>query len=138
MNVFGGTALFQITNDGYAGMKDAEMEIRLFATLSELPMSQITSGIGIILVIVFFVISLDSASLVINTITAAEKTNGLLQQRVFWCVPLKLVAIALFLGGGLAVLQAMAVTKGLPFAALFLLMCVGLWKGLRQEVVNKK
>jgi len=57
--------------------------------------------------------------LVIDTTTAAGKTYGPLPQRVFWCVILGLVAIALFLGGGLAALQTMAVTKGLPFAALF-------------------
>jgi len=133
MTVFGGTALIQIVNDGYAGAKDAATELRLFAMLSQLPLTQITSGIGIILVIVFFVTSSDSGSLVIDTITAGGKTDGPMPQRVFWCIFEGLVAIALLLGGGLAALQAMAVTTGFPFAALLLLMCVGIWKGLRSE-----
>ena len=137
MAVFGGTALLQIANYGCPRAKDAAMELRLFVMLSELLMPQITSGIGIILVLVFFVTSLDLGSLVIDTITAAGKTYGPLPQRVFWCFILRLVAIALFLCGGLAALQTMAVTTGLPFAALLLLMCVGLWKGLRQAVDNK-
>jgi len=133
MTVFGGTALIQIVNDGYTGAKDAATELRLFAMLSQLPLTQLTSGIGIILVIVFFVTSSDSGSLVIDTITAGGKTDGPMPQRVFWCIFEGLVAIALLLGGGLAALQAMAVTTGFPFAALLLLMCVGIWKGLQSE-----
>jgi len=137
MTVFGGTALFQIVNDGYAGAKDAATELRLFAMLSQLPLTQITSGIGIILVVVFFVTSSDSGSLVIDTITAGGKTDGPMPQRVFWCIFEGLVAIALLLGGGLAALQAMAVTTGFPFAAVLLLMCVSIWKGLRSERAGK-
>ena len=133
MTTFGGSALQQIVVDGYSGAQDAATELRLFAMLSELPLTQITSGIGIILVIVFFVTSSDSGSLVIDTITAGGKTDGPLPQRVFWCVFEGLVAIALLLGGGLAALQAMAVTTGFPFAAVLLLMCVSLWIGLRSE-----
>jgi BCCT family betaine/carnitine transporter len=137
MTVFGGTALFQIVNDGYTGAKDAATELRLFAMLSQLPLTQITSGIGIILVVVFFVTSSDSGSLVIDTITAGGKTDGPMPQRVFWCIFEGLVAIALLLGGGLAALQAMAVTTGFPFAAVLLLMCVSIWKGLRSERAGK-
>ena len=89
--------------------------------------------IGIILVIVFFVTSSDSGSLVIDTITAGGKTDGPLPQRVFWCLLEGLVAIALLLGGGLAALQSMAVATGFPFAMLLLLMCVAIWMGLRAE-----
>jgi len=84
MAVFGGTALLKIANYGCPRAKDAAMELRLFVMLSELLMPQITSGIGIILVLVFFVTSLDLGSLVIDTITAAGKTYGPLPQRVFW------------------------------------------------------
>lgn len=133
MTVFGGTALNQIVNDGYTGAQEAVTELRLFAMLAELPLTQITSAIGIILVVVFFVTSSDSGSLVIDTITAGGKTDGPMPQRVFWCVFEGLVAIALLLGGGLAALQAMAVTTGFPFAAVLLLMCVSIWKGLSAE-----
>ena len=136
MTTFGGTALHQIVQDGYEGVQKAGTALRLFEMLSQLPMTQITSGIGIILVVVFFVTSSDSGSLVIDTITAGGKTDGPMPQRVFWCVFEGLVAIALLLGGGLAALQAMAVTTGFPFAAVLLLLCVSIWKGLRSELSN--
>ena len=134
MTTFGGTALHQIVQDGYEGVQKAGTALRLFEMLSQLPMTQITSGIGIILVVVFFVTSSDSGSLVIDTITAGGKTDGPMPQRIFWCVFEGLVAIALLLGGGLAALQAMAVTTGFPFAAVLLLLCVSIWKGLRSEL----
>jgi betaine/carnitine transporter, BCCT family len=67
-----------------------------------------------VLVIVFFITSSDSGSLVIDTITAGGKVDAPVSQRVFWCTFEGLVAIALLLGGGLAALQAMAVSTGFP------------------------
>jgi len=138
MSVFGGTAIEQVlTNDASAVkayvIDSYSPELSLFGMLSELPLAPITSLIGIVLVIVFFVTSSDSGSLVIDTITAGGKTDGPLPQRVFWCLLEGLVAIALLLGGGLAALQSMAVATGFPFAVLLLLMCVAIWKGLRAE-----
>ncbi|HLS59008.1 MAG TPA: BCCT family transporter, partial [Paracoccaceae bacterium] len=89
---------------------------------------------GIVLVIVFFVTSSDSGSLVIDTITAGGKTDGPMPQRIFWCLFEGLVAVVLLLGGGLAALQAMAVATGFPFAMLLLLLCVAIYIGLRNDL----
>ena len=107
--------------------------LSLFAMLESLPFSAITSTIGIILVIVFFVTSSDSGSLVIDTITAGGKVDAPIPQRVFWCTFEGLVAIALLIDGGLGALQAMVVSTGLPFTVILLLICVAILKGLIQE-----
>ena len=133
MGVFGGTAIHQVISDGFEGAANADLPVQLFEMLSQLPLAQITSVIGIILVVVFFVTSSDSGSLVIDTITAGGKTDAPVPQRVFWCIFEGLVAIVLLAGGGLAALQAMAVATGFPFAILLLLMCVSIFVALRQE-----
>lgn len=133
MSAFGGTAVSQIVNDGYTAVKDASLELKLFEMLAALPLSSISSFIGIVLVIVFFVTSSDSGSLVIDTITAGGKVDAPVAQRVFWCVFEGLVAIALLLGGGLVALQAMAVSTGFPFTILLLLACWAVVKGLATE-----
>jgi betaine/carnitine transporter, BCCT family len=97
------------------------------------PCPQITSFIGIVLVVVFFITSSDSGSLVIDTISAGGKVNSPKPQRVFWCTFEGLVAIALILGGGLIALQAMAVSTGFPFTIVLLISCVALIKGLLSE-----
>lgn len=133
MTVFGGTAISQVVQQGYEAAVAAELPLQLFAMLDALPLAQISSFIAIILVIVFFVTSSDSGSLVIDTIAAGGKVNAPTPQRVFWCTFEGLVAIALVLGGGLVALQAMAVSTGFPFALVLLTACVAVVKGLMSE-----
>jgi len=133
MTAFGGTAISQIVDQGYQAVADASLELKLFVMLEALPLSGITSFIGIVLVIVFFVTSSDSGSLVIDTITAGGKVDAPVPQRVFWAVFEGLVAIALLLGGGLGALQAASVSTGLPFTAVLLLGCYALVRGLLSE-----
>lgn len=133
MTALGGTAISQVVNQGLTSVQDAALELQLFEMLAHLPLTAITSLIGIVLVIVFFVTSSDSGSLVIDTISAGGKMNAPVPQRVFWATFEGLVAIALMLGGGLAALQAMAVSTGFPFAIVLLGACIALVKGLRAE-----
>jgi betaine/carnitine transporter, BCCT family len=136
MTSFGGTAITLI-GEGFASVSDAALELKLFAMLAELPLTAITSFVGIVLVIVFFVTSSDSGSLVIDTITAGGKVDAPVAQRVFWATFEGLVAIALLLGGGLAALQAAAVSTGLPFTIVLLLGCYALVRGLASEPRGK-
>ena len=108
-------------------------ELSLFAMLEGLPLSAITSTIGILLVIVFFVTSSDSGSLVIDTITAGGKIDAPVPQRVFWATFEGAVAIVLLVGGGLTALQAAVISTGLPFTLVLLLMCWAILKGLMSE-----
>ena len=133
MTAMGGTAISQVLTDGYTGVQDAALELKLFAMLTQMPLTDITSLIGIVLVIVFFVTSSDSGSLVIDTIAAGGKVNAPVPQRVFWASFEGMVAIALLLGGGLAALQAMAVSTGFPFTIVLLGACYTIVKGLLAE-----
>ena len=133
MTVFGETAILQFVRDGYDAATKAELPLQLFSMLDALPLAQITSFIAIILVVVFFVTSSDSGSLVIDVIAAGGKVDAPTPQRVFWCVFEGLVAIALILGGGLVALQAMAVSTGLPFTIVLLMSAVAVVKGLMSE-----
>jgi BCCT family betaine/carnitine transporter len=138
MSVFGGTAISQLVNDGYTGVQqtitDWAPELSLFAMLDQLPLSSFTSIVGITLVLVFFVTSSDSGSLVVDTICAGGKIDAPVPQRLFWATLEGLVAIALLLGGGLASLQALAIATGFPFAIIVVAMCYCIWRGLRSEV----
>lgn len=133
MSVFGGVAIDQVVSEGYKAAADAELPLQLFMMLDALPLAQISSFVAIILVVVFFVTSSDSGSLVIDVISAGGKVDAPTPQRVFWCVFEGLVAIALILGGGLAALQAMAVSTGFPFAIVLLIATVAVIKGLASE-----
>jgi BCCT family betaine/carnitine transporter len=137
MTTFGGTAMEQFLTEGYTGVQETVVdyvpELSLFAMLADLPLASVSSLIGIILVIVFFVTSSDSGSLVIDTITAGGKIDAPIAQRVFWAIFEGLVAIVLLLGGGLAALQAGAIATGFPFAILLTVMLYATFKALRHE-----
>jgi BCCT family betaine/carnitine transporter len=138
MSVFGGSALGQI-QDGVAPLATeglTDVSLAMFQMLSNIPLSAITSFIGIVLVLVFFVTSSDSGSLVIDSITSGGKVDAPKGQRMFWSVLEGVIAaVLLFVGGAdaLSALQAGAVSVGFPFTIILLVMCYSLMKGLNHE-----
>jgi BCCT family betaine/carnitine transporter len=138
MSGFGGTALEQI-QQGIGVLAEnglTEVSLATFQMFEGLPLTGIISFVGIILVLVFFVTSSDSGSLVIDSITAGGKTDAPTAQRVFWVVMEGAIAAALIFGGGddaLGAIQAVAISAGLPFTVILLIMTWGLLKGLTHE-----
>jgi BCCT family betaine/carnitine transporter len=143
MATFGGTAISQVIASGTESgvfqnvVASYKPEISLFAMLGELPFSSISSVLAVVLVIVFFVTSSDSGSLVIDTITAGGKVDAPVSQRIFWCIFEGAVAGVLLLGAagtaGLESLQAMVISTGLFFTVVLLVMCFAIFQGLRSE-----
>jgi betaine/carnitine transporter, BCCT family len=143
MATFGGTAISQVVEGATESgvfqtvIANYSPELSLFAMLGELPLASITSMLAVVLVVVFFVTSSDSGSLVIDTITAGGKVDAPVIQRVFWCVFEGAVAAVLLLGAagtaGLDSLQAMVISTGLFFTVVLLVMCFAIVKGLISE-----
>jgi choline/glycine/proline betaine transport protein len=77
---------------------------------------------------------------VIDSITSGGKLDAPVGQRIFWAVSEGAVAATLLIGGGLAALQTAALTSGLPFTIILLLMCYSLFLGLReaQEEIEER
>ncbi|GAB3524237.1 BCCT family transporter [Photobacterium alginatilyticum] len=138
MSVFGGIAIDQVVNKvgelGANGLTD--ISLTLFHVFDALPFGSIISVISIALILVFFITSSDSGSLVIDSITAGGKVDAPVPQRIFWAtVEGAIAAVMLWVGGTEAIqaLQAGTIATALPFTIILLLMCVSLIKGLRTE-----
>ena len=137
MSALGGNGLQQAAEGvgilGSEGVTNASLS--LFHMLDQLPFANITAFLAIFLVLVFFVTSSDSGSLVIDSITAGGKLDAPQAQRVFWVMIEGMIAAALLFGGagGLGALQAASIATGFPFAVILVLMCVSLAKGLHHE-----
>ncbi len=135
MGTFGLNALDQAQNGiGELANGISSASLATFQMLQQLPLAELTTGLGILLVLVFFVTSSDSGSLVIDSITAGGKMDAPVPQRIFWAVVQGLIAGALLFGGGnaaLSALQAGAIATGLPFTFVLLLMCASLLISLR-------
>lgn len=138
MSVFGGMALDQVVDKvgalGTDGLKD--VPLAMFQMFDQLPMSKLLSIVAIILVMIFFITSSDSGSLVIDSITAGGKIDAPVPQRIFWASIEGAIAAALIWIGGTEAIQALqagAISTGLPFTFVLLLMCVSLILGFRTE-----
>jgi BCCT family betaine/carnitine transporter len=137
MATFGGMGLEQAQNGvGQLAQGIGDSSLALFQMLENLPFSQVSSFLAIVLVLVFFVTSSDSGSLVIDSITSGGKIDVPVVQRVFWASIEGVIAAVLLVGGGadaLGALQAAAITVGLPFILVLIIMCFSLFLGLNKE-----
>jgi len=140
MSVFGGLAIDQVVNKvgalGTEGLKS--VPLAMFQMFDMLPLGSILSFVGIVLVLVFFITSSDSGSLVIDSITAGGKLDAPVPQRIFWASIEGAIAAALLWVGGTEAIQALqagAISTGLPFTFVLLLMCVSLIMGFRTEKI---
>ena len=135
MTIMGDTALYieMFGDGGIAAAVSDSVPKALFAFLDHFALSTLTSILSVIVIITFFVTSSDSGSLVIDIITAGGLEDPPTGQRIFWAVTEGVVAAALLVGGGLSALQTAAITTGLPFAVVLLIVCVGLQRGLRTD-----
>lgn len=137
MSTFGGAALDQVqSGTGALASGIDRVELALFQMLANLPLPALSSAVGIALVLIFFMTSSDSGSLVIDTITAGGKSDPPVLQRIFWAGLQGAVAAVLLFGGGaeaLTALQAMTIAVGVPFSLLVLAMCASLAIGLQRE-----
>ena len=138
LTAFGGSAVNQFMQLGESAVvtvvQQGNTELPLFYFLETLPLNDISSLLALFLIVIFFVTSMDSGSLVIDSIAAGGKLDTPVGQRVFWCTFEGLVAIALMLGGGLTALQGASLVSGLPFLLVLLMMIVSLHKGLKEEL----
>jgi choline/carnitine/betaine transport len=136
MSVFGGSAIY-LQSTGAADIVSAvndNVATALFVMFKNFPLTQILSLVGIVLVTVFFITSSDSGSLVVDHLTSGGKLDSPVPQRVFWAVMEGVIASVLLVGGGLTTLQTAAVSTGLPFAVVLLLIVYALYIGFTQEV----
>ena len=138
MSVFGGVAIGQVINNvGILGSEGlTEVPLAMFQMFDALPLGNLLSMLAVLLVLVFFITSSDSGSLVIDSITAGGKIDAPIPQRIFWAtIEGAIAAVLLWVGGTEAIqaLQAGAISTGLPFTIILLIMCVSLLMGMRTE-----
>jgi hypothetical protein len=93
-------------------------------------------GLSIASIVLYFVTSSDSGSLVIDCLTANGNPRPPVMQRIFWSFSEGAVAMGLLRAGGatsLQALQAVSIIAGAPYTVVICLMCVSLWTVLSEE-----
>lgn len=141
--IFGQTALHDVMTGTDAALLHASAAHAIFVMLGQLPIgataSSIMSVLAIVVVTLFFATSSDSGSLVVDMLTNGGDPHPIWQQRLFWAVMEGLVAAVLLIAGtvsggnALSALQTAAITTGLPFCVVLLVMCYTLFRALSEE-----
>jgi len=130
MQIFGQADLLQALGNGY--------ETVLFTMFDSMPLPLLLSCIALVLLMIFFVTSADSAVLVLASMSTDDAGEPLRKHKVAWGVGIALVAGSLLLAGGLEALQGMITIAALPFALLMLLVMVSLYRVLDQEYTRER
>jgi choline/carnitine/betaine transport len=117
-----------VTEDGMATIDT--LPTVLFALLEGIFgrtwLASLTVFVATLCIVLFFVTSSDSASMVIDIIASGGNPDPPVGTRLFWAISEGLVAAALLYGGGLAALQAASIAAALPLTAILVLACYGL------------
>ena len=139
---------FDIEFEGGGGLVDTVLdegpEAAMFAFLEYFPLADVTSAVAIMLVGIFFITSLDSASLVLDDMCNGYDGDGRPKgttaphQRAVWTVYIGIVATVLLTftpgeEGGVAVLRDVALFFGLPFMILAFFMMYSLQRAMKED-----
>ena len=139
MTVFGNSAIDLITNKNCSDLANAAVNntpLALFVFLQQFPLANLLCVLAIIMIVIFFVTSADSGTLVVSMLAAGGKEKTLVSQRVFWSVCICLSGVSLLLSGGLEALQCATIISALPFTIILLIAIYGLIKALRVEGIK--
>ncbi len=135
-SAMGGSSIF-IEHFGAGGIIEPTLKdevLSFYALLDQLPLTFITSILGTVLIVVFFITSSDSGSLVDVMVTSGGNPNPPTAYRIFWCVTEGVVAATLLVAGGLTALRVASLTPALPMAIFLLIACYGLLKALSVDI----
>ena len=134
-SVFGGTALNLQIMQGIplADAVSADVSTALFVMFDALPMSLLMSGVATVLVLLFFVTSGDSATLVLGMMSTGGQENPAARVKIAWGLLVSGIAVSLLLAGGLKAVQTATIVFALPFTVVIVLMAIALWRGVRDD-----
>ena len=138
-----GVKLNELNNGAIAKAIDSDIAISLFEMFRYLTESNILqmalSIVAVIAVMIFFVTSSDSGSLVVCSLTSSGKSTVPKIQRIFWAFLEGTIAISILLIGGeaaLTTLQSAVIILGLPFSIILLIIIFSLAKELQHSYKN--
>lgn len=123
----------EVVSPGLVAAVQADYGSAIFKLVEYYPLTKPITLLIVVMIVLWFVTSSDSASFVIDMLTAGGDTNPPKIQRLFWALMQGLIAAILLAAGGLDALQAAAIVAGLPFALVIFVMMYALLRGMSRD-----
>ena len=130
--VFGASAIY-LQQNGIANIAKEATETATFATLEHFPLGFLLSIITLIVIMIFFVTSADSATYVLGMLSSKGSINPSGVVKVSWGVILALFAMIMIYTGGTQSIQNLLIIAALPFSIVIIFMIWSLFKSLSIE-----
>ena len=133
--IFGGTAM-KMQMDGKDIANAPSSQDMLFTMLGDLPWPQVTAVVAMVSILIFFVTSADSASVVMSSLSQRGNPNPRKIVTAIWGLALAGIAIVMLLIGGqvaLNGLQGLIITTALPFSFVLIAVMVAWAKDLARD-----
>ena len=139
---FGGSAVHMelmaaadpsLASPGLVEAVKADYGSAIFKLMEFYPFAKAATLLIIVMIVLWFVTSSDSASFVIDMLTSGGDANPPKIQRLFWAGTEGVIAAVLLAAGGLGALQAASIVSGFPFAVVILIMLYSLLRGLSRD-----
>ena len=142
--IYGGAAFnidATVSNGAIQAAVSADTTNGLFALLQQLPLYQVTAPLAIVLIVVCFWGSANSATFVLSMLTDGGNMDPSKPLRVGWGIAQGGVTIICIIVGGagiLKVLQTLSIAAAFPYMFVIIFMMVSMAIALRQDPAVQK
>ncbi|WP_275003006.1 BCCT family transporter [Promicromonospora iranensis] len=133
--ILGGTSMWMEQANGALSSAESPQDM-LFALLHQLPAGTFTSIVAMVSIVIFFVTSADSGSVVMASLSQRGNPNPSSWVTIVWGIALAAIAAVLLVGGGsvaLNGLQSLVIITALPFALVVILVMIAWGKDLARD-----
>lgn len=112
-------------------------ETALYIIFNKYSIGTLLSIISIIVLLIFFITSADSAIFVIGMMSSKGDLNPKNYRKILWGIILALFAIILLITGGLDSVKTISVAASFPFLFILIAICISIQKVLSSQIKIK-
>lgn len=143
IGIYGGAAFNLNAQSGGALQTaiQADYTTGLFALLKQLPLYPFTAVLAILLIVACFIGAANSATYVLSMLTSGGNMDPDKKLRAGWGIAQGAVTIMLIIVSGtsaLKTLQTASIAAAFPFMLIMLVMCVSIFKALKEDYQQNK
>ncbi|WP_087115994.1 BCCT family transporter [Corynebacterium urinipleomorphum] len=121
-------------------VEDGETPQALFTLLAQYPLYFVSGTVALIVIVLYFVTSIDSAAMVMDMFTTGEEEATPKYYRVSWAVAVGVVTAALLFinDSGIEALQEVVIIIALPFFIVYFIMMFSLVKAMSDDAAAER
>ena len=115
---------------------NADVANGIFVLFNQFPLNEIITPIILFVVFTFFVVSTDSATIVLGMLSSGGDDSPRISLKLLWGIALALSAGTLIIMGGLDAIQTVAIIAVFPYIFIMFALCYSTYKMLQSDSVT--